>query len=73
MVIVNVAPYNRSRVDNIQLVAVFFEKHVREMRFSKFFEIIIKDIKTLENEGVVISKAPLQTVKGSVVAMVGDK
>lgn len=71
MVLTNVAPYNRTHVDHIQLVALGLERD-NKIEFSKIFEVIIKDLRFLETEGIVIDNSPFQTVKGSLIAMVGD-
>lgn len=72
MIVANVPPYNRTRVDHIQLVALYLEKDINKYGFNKCFEIIIRDLQLLEREGIVVKDELFQKVKGTVVAMVGD-
>jgi len=54
MVLGNLPPYLRSKVDNIQLVMLCYEKHVTFYSWEKIMERLINDLKCLENEGIDI-------------------
>jgi len=73
MVLGNLPPYLRSKVDNIQLVMLCYEKHVTFFSWEKIMEHLINDLKCLENEGINISIGN-ETINfvGTVVAMLGD-
>lgn len=70
LTLANLPPYSRSKVDQIQLVALVLERDVKEFGFSKIFETIIRDINILETEGIQLGNT--KNVKGSVVAFTGD-
>lgn len=72
MVVANVPAYNRVHVDQIQLSALRLEKDLIAFGFNKIFEIIIKDLRYLEKEGIASKFLPLQKVKGSVIAIACD-
>lgn len=65
----NVQPFHWSKVDNISLVALVFERHLNQFGFTKIFDIIVKDIRTLETEGIEVAN---HIIKGTLFAMLGD-
>lgn len=69
MTIANVPPYNRTKVDQIQLVALCLEKHVQTFGFQQVLQPIIRDIKQMESEGIEIKG---EILKGTVISVVGD-
>lgn len=69
MTVGNLSPWHRSRVDQILLVALIYEHQVRTYTFAKILNNIIQDVKRLETEGIKINN---NTIKGSVVAVLGD-
>lgn len=69
MTLGNIFPYNRSKVDHIQLVALCHEKHISHFGFSKVFEKLLNDIKILESNGIEIDSTH---VLGSVIVVAGD-
>lgn len=69
----NLPAYLRSKVDNIQLIMLCYEKHIMFFGWEKVMEILIHDLRSLEKEGIYISLGN-KTINfvGTVVAMVGD-
>lgn len=67
MVIGNMPHYLRTHVDNIYLVALVRDKW---LDFDKMFNLIQKDLKTLEDVGVDLPAE--ENVKGGLVMMFGD-
>lgn len=70
MNLANLHPWHRSRVEQIQLVALFYEKDIKSYGMCKIFEPIIRDLKILENNGIALNNS--QVLKGSVIAVLGD-
>lgn len=70
MVLGNLYPWLRSKLDNIQLVALCYEKDVNTFGFPAILKPIINDIKYLETTGI---ETCMNTMfKGTLIAMVGD-
>lgn len=73
MSIGNIPSYNRSNIDNIQLVLLCHEKDVKFFGFSKVLEILMSDIKVLEEKGIVVDfQESSICMKGSIFAVTGD-
>lgn len=70
MTLANFNPWQRSKVDQIQLVALCYEKDVNVFGFPQIFKTIIDDIKILETTGLSINKQI--NLKGSLLAVAGD-
>jgi hypothetical protein len=70
MVLGNISSFNRSRVDHIQLVTLCLESDVKKYGFKQICEILIRDIRTLE-DGMNFNNGT-ERVRGSVVAVIGD-
>lgn len=70
MTLANLKPWQRSKIDRIQLVALCFEQDLKNFGFSKIFEVIIKEINQLETEGIYVNET--LTLKGSLLAVAGD-
>lgn len=66
----NISPFNRTWVDQIQLVGLCLEKNVIKFGFKKIFEVIMRDICHLETTGIELQNK--QVVKGTIIAVVGD-
>lgn len=66
----NIPPYCRSKVDQIQLVAVCSESSVKTFGFHKIFEVILRDVKLLETEGIEVRSN--EFIKGTIIAVTGD-
>lgn len=73
MVLGNLPAYLRSKVDNIQLVMLCYEKHITFFGWEKVMTPLIRDLQSLEKEGIHISVGS-ETINfvGAVVAMLGD-
>lgn len=65
-------PYKyRSTVKDMQLALLCRSADLKMFGFETILEPQIKDLKTLENDGIIISDVPC-SIKGSIVAIVGD-
>ena len=70
MILGNLPPYLRFKVDPKMLVLLCFEKDFKECGMDKIFEILLNDLKKLENGIKLISGKP--TVKGTLLFVLGD-
>lgn len=70
MTLGNIQPYNRSKVDQIQLVGLCLESHAKKYGFAKIFENIMKDIIILETTGIKINDT--EGIKATIAVVVGD-
>lgn len=70
MVLGNLYPWLRSKLDNIQLVALCYDRDINNFGFQEILKPIINDIKYLEVNG--IETCMNVTIKGTLFAMVGD-
>jgi hypothetical protein len=61
-----ISKHLRSKIDRIQLVAVFKEKLIKKYGFKKLYEQLVKDLKKLE-EGVVVDFPVKRVVKCGVL------
>jgi hypothetical protein len=61
-----ISKHLRSRIDRIQLVAVFKEKLIKKYGFKKIYKQLVKDLKKLE-EGVVVEYPVKRIVKCGVL------
>lgn len=66
----DILPHNRSITNQMQLVLLCREQDFKYFGMNKVFEPLIKDLKVLEERGIVISDGSL--VKGTLVAISGD-
>lgn len=65
-------PYQyRSETKNMQLALMCWATDLKKFGFNAVLEPLIKDLKILEDEGIIISGVPCK-VKGGIVAIVGD-
>lgn len=73
-IVANLPAWQRSKVDQIQLAALCYEKHVKQFGFSKILENLLNDIKTLETQGlnIKIMNEESKILKGSLLACTGD-
>lgn len=69
MTLANVPTFLRSKVDQIQLVALCLESQVKKYGFDKVFEAIMRDIRFLETTGLQIKN---EIIKGTIIAFKGD-
>lgn len=72
MTIGNIADYNKSKIDNIQLVFLCKEKHVKFFGIDKIFSEVVKDLQILEKEGVELEYPTKKHVYGTIFCMLGD-
>lgn len=70
MTVANLNPWQRSKVDQIQLVALCYERDIKHFGFTKIFKVIVEDIKYLEIKGLDVNDTI--NLKGSLLAVVGD-
>lgn len=70
MVLGNLYPWFRSKLDNIQLVALCYDRDIKNFGFQEILKPIISDIKDLEING--IQTCMNINIKGTLLAMVGD-
>lgn len=66
----NLPPHNRSQVDNVQLIFLCKESHLKTFGYTKIFQKLISDLKCLENEG--IPRDVQSNILGSLIAICGD-
>ncbi|KAK5647312.1 hypothetical protein RI129_002204 [Pyrocoelia pectoralis] len=71
MTITNIPNHFNSNLQNIHLVALFYSNDIKSYGFNKILDVIVKDIKTLENEGVYNNYLG-RKIKGSIVALSHD-
>lgn len=69
MILANTKPFSWSKVDNMFLVALAYEKDINQFGFHSFLRELIKDLKELEDTGVQLNN---NFLKGSLVAVLGD-
>ncbi|CAH1099112.1 unnamed protein product [Psylliodes chrysocephalus] len=69
MVIGNIPTWHRSKVEQIVLVALIYEKDFKKVPSHLLLHEIIKDLKILEDKGVLIEN---KTIRGSLAVVVGD-
>ena len=73
MTIGNIAPYHRSKVDNLQLVLLCLERDLKYFKFNKIFDTVLQDIKVLETTGISLTiNNELLTFRGTLAVMLGD-
>lgn len=70
MALANIEPWLRMKIDHIQLVALFFEKDLKNFNFNEFLKPLVDDLKIIENDGIKIEKNV--NILGTLVALVGD-
>lgn len=74
MVLGNLKPYNRSKIDNINLVALCKNKFVSEYGMNKILEVLTEDLMKLETIGIPVkfNDQHIIYIKGSLVFVTGD-
>lgn len=73
MTIGNICTWQRSRVEQIHLVALIYEKDVKSFGFSKVLEPLVNDLRELEEVGDTVPiNNKIANLKGSLIAMIGD-
>lgn len=73
MVLGNLKPYNRSRIDNISLVALCKNKFVSQYGMNEILKVMTDDFLKLETIGVPINFTDhIEYIKGSIVFVTGD-
>lgn len=70
MTFANLPAWHRCQVDEIQLVALVYERDVKKNGFSNVLKVITDDIKILETQGFAVKDDAI--LKGSLVSVVGD-
>lgn len=66
----DILPHNRSTINQMQLVLLCREQDFKYFGMNKVFEPLVKDLKVLEEKGIVINDGSV--VKGTLVAISGD-
>ena len=74
MMLGNLPPFMRSKVDNIKLVALCKEKLINKFGWKVFLDRLMQDMQILETEGVNVSLPNGETKNfvGSLLLMLGD-
>lgn len=73
MVLGNLPPHMRSKIDNIKLVALCREKYITRFGWDLFLNVLMKDLKNLETQGIKVSiSGHGKFFKGSLLYMLGD-
>ena len=73
MLLGNIPPIYRSKLDAIQLVLLCRALHVKRSGFSHILEPLVHDLKCLEDEGITVNTEDGEiNFKGSIVVVVGD-
>lgn len=70
MTLANINPWQRSKVDQIQLVALCFEKDIKTYGFFEILQPIISDINILARDGIVVNNTT--HLKGTLLVVAGD-
>lgn len=71
--ICNIPPWQRSKVEQIQLVALIYESCIKRFGFERVLNVIIDDLKKIETEGLNIEiKDNVINLKGTLIAVAGD-
>lgn len=65
----NLPAYCRTKIDQLQLVLLCPEKNVKEFGFTKVFESLLRDLKILVTNGIIIDN---KQIFGSLYLMLGD-
>lgn len=73
MILANLPPYLRSRINAIKLVLLVREKYVAQFGWHKVSQVLMKDLQKLETDGIDISLSE-ETInfKGTLAATMGD-
>ena len=72
MILLNLPPYLRSKINNIKLVLLCREKYISMFSWADILRDLIKDIKILETDGISINLPNKITFRGGLVAVLGD-
>ncbi|XP_070406925.1 uncharacterized protein [Nothobranchius furzeri] len=70
LTLTDILPYNRSSIDQMQLVLLCREQDFKYFGVNKVFAPLIEDLKILEQRGILTSDG--NVLKGSLVAIAGD-
>lgn len=70
LTLTDILPHNRSTIDHMQLVLLCKEQGFKYFGVDKVFDPLIKDLKSLEESGIVISDG--RVAKGTRCAISGD-
>lgn len=70
MTLGEILPHNRSSIDPMQLVMLCRESDYQFLGQEKVFSSLVKDLKDTEQSGIILEMD--ETVKGVVIAIVGD-
>ncbi|KAL0152015.1 hypothetical protein M9458_052681, partial [Cirrhinus mrigala] len=66
----DILPYNRSSIDQVQLVLLCREQDLKYFGQEVVFNLLIKDLKELEECGIALKDG--KVIKGTLCAIVGD-
>jgi hypothetical protein len=65
----NFDPIERSKIDNIQLVSLCREKHIKQFGWNEFSRYMVEELKYLETDGFIAQNLRIRVV---LVAIAGD-
>jgi hypothetical protein len=69
MAAANFPPHVRTSIDNLQLVLLCKEKDVNNFGQEQVFDVLIQDLKTLENDGILIDGVKVEV---RLICILGD-
>lgn len=73
LMLFNLPPHQRSKVENIKLVLLCFEKHVKEYGWKEILKTLVADLLVLEKEGIdVYVSEEIYKFWGSIATVCGD-
>ena len=73
MIILNIPPHLRSKIDNIKLVILCFDKHIASFGWEKLLKKLVADLQELETNGITIFvDGQTTTFYGTLIAILGD-
>ena len=73
MILINLPPYLRCKVDNIKLVLLCLEEYITTFGWATVMQKVVDDLKFLEVHGITISvKGNVKTFLGTLIAMLCD-
>ena len=73
MIILNIPPHLRSKIDNIKLVILCFDKYIASVGWEKLLKKLVADLQELEKNGIAIFvDGRTTTFYGTFIAILGD-
>lgn len=71
--LMNISPHLRSKTENIKLVQLFYEKHVKEIGWSEILKTVISDLSILDVTGIdIFLPDKVANFVGTIAVVCGD-